>query len=934
MKFYRLTNLTTLRLWLLLLSFGLAASSSVFAQDSKCNDCFSTEVNSIIEDGNCITIELQVDASECAQALSHFTVEIPCGTVTEASNSMGWPMELNSTDPTTNIYGLKVDETEGFGEDGVAASFTVNYTVCTDDAQCLDQLLYDNFTLGYKAGECVFTDELKLKDNQLEASINPTHIMCYGNTGSIDVTVTNGTEPITFQWNNGATSEDIDNLQAGSYSVVITDASGESLTLETVITEPEAIKVNASVTHANCGQSDGNIHLEISGGTSPYEISWSSGDTGASINNISGGTYYATITDALGCSQSFKYTVIDQTDLQASINTNTIECHQEGNGTLTVVASGGTEPYTYLWSNGETTETASNLTSGNHKVTVTDANGCSITKTGYVVLEKLSVNHSIVEPTCNGDASGSATITITDGTEPYDIVWNNGETSSTITDLTGGWYWADITDANGCTTREYVKVSEPNAISINASVKRASCQENDSSIIVSIEATGGTPPYDIYYKDQLTNGEINIDKEGYYEFTATDANGCSITESIYITRPEAALDFSVFVKQPDCQSTLGSAEININDGTAPYNIIWPDGNNGLSRYDLTAGEYLITIEDANGCSASQTIVISEATIPSVSLSVPNAVICGSVDNIMNANVENAELFSWTITNADDTWFIQDEQPTQLLYTAGIGAATITLEVTSIDGCTASDSVTLSCDNSEDDIDGTDDVNNNDSTPTEECENTCFDIIPVDWYQTYDGCYTYHARVSTDGSCRHELSHLTVEVLNGSVSIVENSNNWKTELNNTDPTSGLYGFKVDDISNFGKENDAFDLSYNVCFNNTEAQTEFVVAYKAATCIMLDTLTFEKPQTEPTVKSYPNPFVDQTTIEFTAETDGNALVNIYSINGELVKILYSGPVEAGTTYSFDFTSQSSGSTIYFYRIICGEQSMQGKIIQTKR
>ncbi|WP_430813536.1 hypothetical protein [Carboxylicivirga sp. RSCT41] len=914
---------------------GFCSIPKGYAQDSKCNDCFSTEVINIIEDGNCVRIELKVEASQCAQALSHFTVEVPCGTITEASNSMGWPMELNSTDPTTNIYGLKVDETEGFGEDGVAASFTVNYTVCADDAQCLQELLHESFIVGYKAGECVFTDDKKLKDNQLEATLTVKDISCHGdNTGSIDVTVINGTEPYTFLWNNGASSEDLENLPAGSYSVVITDDKGETLTLEASITEPEKVTVKASVIHSNCGQSDGSIHLEISGGSSPYDIAWNSGETGTSVSNLSGGSYYATVTDALGCSKTFKYTVIDQTDLQISIDNTTIECHEDGTGTLTADVTGGTEPYSYLWSNGDTTATASNLTSGGHKVSVTDANGCTITKTGYVVLKKITVNHSIVEPTCNGDDNGSASLTITDGTEPYEIIWNNGDTTLTVNGLTGGWYWADITDANGCTAREYVKMSEPTAISINTSVKRANCEENDSTIIITVEGVGGTPPYEIYYKDELSTGEITVDKEGYYDFTAIDANGCSITESVYIERPETALDFSVFVQQPDCQHPLGSATISINDGTAPYNIIWPDGNNGLSRYDLTAGDYLITIEDANGCSASQTISIHEVIYPSVELIDPANAICGSTDNIINATVDNAEQFTWSIINADDTWFIQDEQATQLLYTAGIGTATISLEVINANGCVSSDTITIACTVSDDDSDNTGGDDNDTTEPTEECENTCFDIIPLDWYQTYDGCYTYHAKVSTDGSCRHDLSHLTVEVLNGSVSIVENSNNWKTELNNTDPTSGLYGFKVDDIDGFGKTNETFNLSFNICFSGQEVQSQFVVAYKAAQCIMYDTLSFEAPQASIAAKSYPNPFVDSATIEFTPESDENAVVNIYGINGELIECLYNGKVEEGMTYTFDFTANNSGSSIFFYRIICGEQSVQGKLIKATR
>ncbi|WP_289054273.1 T9SS type A sorting domain-containing protein [Carboxylicivirga marina] len=932
MKFYQTKKPNPLKHGILVALLCISAISITNAQE--CNDCFSTEVIQVIQDETCLHIELRISASECAQALSHYTVEIPCGRVTEATNSMNWPMELNSADPTTNISGLKVDETEGFGEDGQTSLFTLNYTICTNDENCTNELLTQSFIVGYKTGTCVFTDKIVLQDKKLEANLLSTPLNCFGaENGSIDLTVINGTPPYQFLWNNGATTEDIEGLSAGLYSVTISDANGETLTLESEITEPTAINVTATITHANCGSYDGSLHLAVTGGTEPYTISWNTGQTGVNLNNISGGQYTAVIEDVVGCQKTMNFNVVNQSDLRATISTSTIECYEEGTGTLTVTANGGTPPYSYLWNNGETIMTASKLNSGSHKVTITDANGCSITKTGYVVAKKISVDHSLTEPQCNGDNSGAISLTITNGTEPYQIVWNNGESTSTINNLTGGWYWADITDANGCTAREYVKVSEPNEISINTSVKRASCQEADSSIIVSVTGAGGTPPYDIYYDAVLVDGPLIVDKEGYYEFKAIDANGCSITESVFIGRPEAGLDFSVLIQQPDCQQASGSAQITINGGIEPYSIEWSDGYNDLSRNNLTAGDYLITIEDANGCSSSQTITIHEAVHPSVVLIEPTSVICGSTDNVINAHMDNSEQFSWSITNADETWYIQDEQATQLIYTAGIGSATFNIEVRSSSGCIASDSITINCSDSNNDTGGSGGEDNDDINTIEECENTCFDISPLNMYQTYDGCYTYHAIVTTDGACRYELSHLTIEVLNGSVSVVKNSNNWVTELNNTDPTSSLYGFKIDDISDFGKKPDTFDLSFNICPQTGTAQTEFRVAYKAAQCLMYDTLTFESKD-ELTAKTYPNPFIDKTNIEFTSQYDADAIVNIYGINGELIDCLYKGSVEAGTTYNFDFRSQSTESNIYFYRIICGKQSVQGKIIQTVR
>ncbi|TRX62817.1 SprB repeat-containing protein [Carboxylicivirga sp. M1479] len=915
-----------------ILPFG--SFNSTLAQ--KCNDCFKTELISIYEEDACLHVELQINANECGQALSHFTIEVACGDITDASNSGNWPMEINNTDPTTNIHGLKVDDIKNFGEDGQNNSFTLKYTVCTDNEECKKQLMHQSFVVAYKAGTCVFTDSITLVENRLDAEVTPKHISCHGdNSGAIDISISNGTPPYAFEWSNGATTKDIDNLTAGTYSLIITDAKGETLTLETIITQATELNVIADITHANCGSSDGAIELNVSGANAPYEYTWNTDATSASINNISGGNYSVTITDYAGCVNSYSYNIIDQTDLRAMVSTSVIECYEEGTGSLTVTPDRGTEPYTYLWGNGSTDATAANLSSGSHRVTVTDANGCSIIKTGYVIIKQLNIQHSLVEPKCFGDNTGSITLDISNGTEPYDIAWNTGDTTATINNLNGAWYWADIIDAKGCTGKEYVKVSEPNKISLNTTVTRLNCDAADSTIVVTINGAGGTPPYEIYYNDAIIDEEIHVDKEGYYEFTAVDANGCSITQSVYIHRPDAGLDIALNIQQPSCDQINGTAELIFENGAAPYVIMWSDGNTNAIRNDLQAGNYQVTVEDTNGCTASKEVNINLLTIPSVAIIAPIvSPICNTSDNVLNAVVENAESFTWSMQANESSWHIQSQEINQILYSSGDGTTVVNIEVSSKDGCTVVDTIELACNNdSSNENGGGDDNENDDNTPIGNCENTCFDIVPVEWQQTNPGCYTYHAKVITDGTCRYELSHLTLQIDNGTVELVENSRNWKSELNNTDPTTGLHGFKIDDISNFGKTNDSFDLRFNICFDAINPQTEFTIAYKAAQCVILDTLVFETTHKELSALSYPNPFINQTNIEFTPDENAYAIVNIYGVNGELIECLYQGNVEKGINYIFNFKAQNSASNIYFYRIICGNQSCQGKLIQTK-
>ncbi len=902
------------------------------SQDNKgkCNDCFNTEIVELIEEDLCLHIELKVSAQQCGQALSHLTVEAPCGTVAEATNSENWAMSLNSADPTTGIYGLKVDDIPNFGEDGKADSFILNYTICSDDKDCMEEIKNNYFTVAYKTGTCIFTDSILIDSQALDATIEVHPITCYGeDNGSIDVSVRGGIPPYSFLWNNGFTTEDIANLPAGEYEVYISDANGENLTLSAALTEPESIKVNSTITNSNCGFSDGAIHIEVTGGLPPYKYSWNTGHTTATVDKLKGGLYTVTVEDALACAKSYAFRVKEESDLSINIDNAVLECHEEGQGTLTATVSGGLAPYTYLWNNGDTTATANDLSSGGHTITVTDANGCAQSERAYVTLKKLNITAAVNNPLCHGDSTGSISIEINNGTPPYDIQWITGDTTSTVTNLPPNYYPVTVTDSVGCSNKKYIRISEPEAITLNAAVRRQSCESEDSTMLIIINANGGTPPYDIYYKGELLpDDQLTTDKEGDYEFTVIDANECSITQNVTIERPDAVLKANIDIVQPNCEQPYGSVTITPSEGNEPYVAIWSDGYTGLVRNNLEPGEYTVSIEDAIACNLTQTVQIDSVRQASVKITPPiNAPLCNSTDNVLQAITEHAESYQWTIQTANN-WLVQNQTDNQLLYSSGEGNASISLEVTSIDGCTASDTIILSCTN--EDSSG-EDGTEGETPDTSTCENNCLDIIGINMELTNDDCYVYTAEVITNGNCQYDLSHLTISIDEGFVSEVSNSQNWPEELNSSDPTTGLYGFKIDNIEGFGKYPESFSLQFKLCTQAKPAPQSFLVAYKAAQCIMFDTLNINV-QPKLASKSYPNPFVEQTTIEFTPAEDDYAVLNIYGANGKLLQCLYEGPVSAQTKYTFKFRSPVAGSNIYFYQLKCGKQSASGKLIQT--
>lgn len=221
-----------------------------------------------------------------------------------------------------------------------------------------------------------------------ECSIIGNDLLCHGDeSGIADLTVTGGTEPYSYLWSNGATTEDLSELSGGYYSVTVTDAAGNTTTCDVTIYEPPLLECYIDGTDLLCnGDESGAADLTVTGGTEPYSYLWSNGAETEDLSGLSAGVYSVTVTDANRCSTSCEVTIEEPPLLECEIiNTQNASCNSCADGSATVAPIGGTPDYTYLWSNGQTTATAINLLPGSYSVTITDANGCS--STCYVNIE-------------------------------------------------------------------------------------------------------------------------------------------------------------------------------------------------------------------------------------------------------------------------------------------------------------------------------------------------------------------------------------------------------------------------------------------------------------------------------------------------------------------------------------------------------------------
>jgi len=210
-------------------------------------------------------------------------------------------------------------------------------------------------------------------------NLNANNAMCNGAAnGSINLTVSQGMPPFSYQWSNGETTENVDNLTAGTYSVTVSDANGCQGFASATITQPSALLTVISSTTLDCaGDTDGTAYITAIGGSAPYQYAWSTGAASPFINALSSGTYTVTLTDTYGCSVVDSIEIMEPAPIEITMTASSLDCQSDNTGSIETSISGGEAPYTYLWANGETTENLSNLEAGVYSLIVTDNKGCT-----------------------------------------------------------------------------------------------------------------------------------------------------------------------------------------------------------------------------------------------------------------------------------------------------------------------------------------------------------------------------------------------------------------------------------------------------------------------------------------------------------------------------------------------------------------------------
>ncbi len=403
-----------------------------------------------------------------------------------------------------------------------------------------------------------------------------------GGTGTIDVSITGGNGGHTYLWSNGATTQDLTGLSAGTYTLTVTDNQNCTATASYTITQPDSLYASSVVssflgsTNVSCnGASDGSIDVSVSGGTSPYTYLWSTGAATQDLSALGAGSYSVVITDANGCQITRNFTLTQPTALQTTVTSTDVTCNGNADGALTITPNGGTAPYLIQFVGDSTASTQSMVT---FRINMDSS---LVGSNVYIIIKNGGTHQLTKQPSTN---IYWGTFSLIEGDTVY-YRYANGSLAETVPTQCG-------LNSGGTVIERWLQV--PTSDTILPVVCFESCTNCDGSIP---QGTSGYLTDTMTVLNQLYVGSISI--------TITDLNGCSLNLSDTINQPNQFIASTLVQIDPTCpQNPDGMLSINVFGGTTPYSLLWNNGSTNDTLANIPVGNYWVNVQDAKGCSDS------------------------------------------------------------------------------------------------------------------------------------------------------------------------------------------------------------------------------------------------------------------------------------------------------------------------------------------
>ena len=674
-------------------------------------------------------------------------------------------------------------------------------------------------------------------------------------------------------------------MLAGTYSAVVTDANGCTSNVSATVTQPALALASANaITNVSCfAGTNGSVTVTASGGTAPYTILWSGGATTFIRTNLLAGTYTAVITDAHGCTSNVSATVTQPALALASANAITnVACFAGTNGSVTVTASGGTAPYTILWSGGATTFIRTNLLAGTYTAVITDSHGCTSNVSATVTQPALALasSNAITNVACFAGTNGSVTVTVSGGTAPYTILWSGGATTFIRTNLLAGTYTAVVTDAHGCTTNVSATVTQPALLVATATPTNVSCfSGNNGSVTATV--TGGTAPYTILWSTGGTAFTVNNLLSGTYTALITSANGCTANVSATVTQPATALAITMSQTPITTNGGYGTATATVTGGTAPYTYSWDSTPIQTTQTaSLQVGWYIATVTDANGCIITGEVALLFGNCrgfktvtkggygancdednancylnDNFATSFPNGILVGSGTRYLKFTTAQA-IRDFLLSNATPRVLNPGTilNPSSSVYDNGLASQVVTTRLNIAFGKNADFSAT--------------------------------DVSLADLYINagiFEGMKVSQLLAIANTILGNGSSKYTMTDVNNALIAINSNYENGTDMNFLRCTGGS------------------------SIVNPVSETELL-----------------------TYIVYPNPVRDNAIVEYTLRNDSSVSIKLYNVNGQLINAVFDGNAEAGQKNTVKFNADGMKSGVYFLKLTTNNNVVTKSVI----
>lgn len=649
------------------------------------------------------TYSVTITQNGCTKDTS-ITLSAPSSVVASLTNPVNPTCAGNNGSVTAGISGGTAPYNVTVDTGGTPFSFTLPFaasqTFANQDAGVISIAVTDgagcsanaSVTLVAPTNCCALT---------LSAAI--TQPTCGQSNGRIAITPANGLGSYTYQWASGQTTNPINNLAAGVYTLTLTDNGTPNCFIDTSFTLNSNSSLNVTLlnpVNPTCAGNDGALTLSLSGGTAPYNLMVDTGNGSFSIispiagqfnqTGLPSGTIAVSVTDGSGCTASTTATLAAPANcctFTVSANITSPGCGAS-NGSINLTSTNGSGNYGYTWAGGQTTSSLNNLQAGNYPVTITDNAfaGCRI-DTVFTLSNPNSptINSiNILQETCTGTGDGSISISASGGTGTLTYQWTaNAATGNlaTATNLTAGVYGFTVSDANNCQTSGSATIQSGICCTLNAAATATptTCGLNNGGITVT--ATNGALPYTYALNNATAQPDSFFTQlaAGTYKILVSDLNGCKDSVNVTVAGSSNTLNLSVSATNVTCYGeTNGGALATVTSGATPYQYNWSNGTNDSTIQLVAAATYGVTVSGANGCSVTGSASVSEPAAITISLGNDTTFCTGTISLEAPAGFV---AYTWSTGGT-----------TSVITTGTAGTYTVT--VTNAAGCTANASVNV------------------------------------------------------------------------------------------------------------------------------------------------------------------------------------------------------------------------------------------------